>query len=426
MADQSHVFISYSRKDSDVLRQVKQSLDAAGIPHWTDEHIEPGTRSWRRAIEKAIREAGCLVCILSPDAVESYWVEQELVFAEKLNKPIQLLLARGDETDAVPFGYGTYQWIDIRTDYDAGIRRLLSALGPIFEITPASHPEMPEPIVKSDPAPQVEVAMPPLIHLTSTDLPILTLEEAPVDYNQIKPVTRNRDWTPIIRVINGIEMCLVPPGCFLMGSDDGHGHEHPIHKCCVDQPFWIGRYLVTNAQYDEAVKAGICQLSLNANNERFNQLRQPIVGVTWHEAVKYAAWRGMRLPSESEWEYSACGPDNLIWPWGNEFVAANLIYEENSGGRTAFVGSKLGGMSWVGALDMSGNVWEWCQTKWRWSYHEPEDNDPEGDTPRVLRGGSWLDFFLRNARATSRKESDPFDWSGDCGFRVMYDPIDTD
>lgn len=384
MADQSHVFISYSRKDHDVLHRVKQSLDAAGIPNWTDEHIEPGTRSWRRAIEKAIREAGCLVCILSPDAVESYWVEQELVFAENLHKPIQLLLARGDETNAVPFGYGTYQWIDLRTNYEEGIRRLLPVLRPIF------GPAQPD--------------------------RILTLEEAPVDYRQIKAVTRNADWTPIIRVINGIEMCLVPPGCFMMGSEE-IADAQPVHQCCFDKPFWIGRYPVTNAQYIQAVEAGVCKVSRYADDARFNQPQQPVAGVTWYESWKFAEWMEMRLLTEMEWEYAARGPENWLWPWENEFVAENLVYQENSTGQTAIVGSRPGGASWVGALDLSGNVREWCQTKWRESYSEPENNDPQGDEERVLRGGSW-NLNLLFAHCAFRDSRNPDLGYNAFGFRV--------
>lgn len=417
MTEKRHVFISYSRKDSAILQRVKQSFDDAKIPHWTDEHIEPGTRSWRRAIEHAIREAGCLVCILSPDAAESHWVEQELAFAERLNVPVQLVLARGDEANAIPFGYATHQYVDIRTDYDAGMSRLLPILVRLFGSNPPAADPAPAPELVADPPPRIEVVTQTPVRAAVEAGRIPTLEEAPIDYSQIKPVTRNSDWTPVIRLINGIEMCLVPPGCFMMGSE-AYENAQPVHQRCFDQPFWLGRYPVTNAQYAEAVKAGVCRPSSLADNERFNQPQQPVVKMNWHEAREFVEWKGMNLPTEAGWEYAARGPESRVWPWGNEFVADNLVYKGNSGGQTAVVGSRAGGAAWVGALDMSGNVWEWCLTKWRDSYTEREDNDPAGDVWRVLRGGSFS-YSPYLSAASYRNLSAPSYRNRSCGLRVV-------
>ena len=134
MIDKPHVFISYSRTDTEIMQRVKQDMEKRAIRCWTDEGIEPGTRSWKRAIETAIREAGCLICILSPDSADSHWVEQELTFAENLKKPIQLLLARGDETNAVPFGYATYQWVDIRENYETGMAQLIPVVARLMDM----------------------------------------------------------------------------------------------------------------------------------------------------------------------------------------------------------------------------------------------------------------------------------------------------
>lgn len=124
----SHVFLSYTRRDTKIMRRVRGDLRAEGIVVWTDEGIEPGSQSWKLEIENAIRVAGCITCILSPDAVKSRWVREELNFAETQKKPILLLLARGDETNAVPFGFTEHQWIDIRRGYDKEIEGLVNAV----------------------------------------------------------------------------------------------------------------------------------------------------------------------------------------------------------------------------------------------------------------------------------------------------------
>lgn len=421
-----HVFISYSRTDTAVMQRVKQTLLDYPLPVWTDEGIEPGTTSWKRAISSAIEQAACLMCLLSPDAKNSEWVQRELDYAEAQGVPIFALMVRGNTAASVPFALIGTQYVDIQTDYEGGMNRLVPILARICledapadpEVTVISHTLAIHEQTQIDPAALEKTKSKPLLEH------IPTLEAAPVDYSKIKPVTRNKDWTPIIRVINGIEMCLVPPGCFMMGSEDGEENERPVHQRCIDKPFWIGRYPITNAQYIGAVQVGICKPSRYNNDECFNQPQQPVVGVDWYQARQFAEWKGMLLPTESQWEYDARGPEGWVWPWGNDFVSDNLVYAQNSGGKTAPVGSKPHGMSWVGALDMSGNAWEWCITKRRRSYQEKEDNHITGDSQRVLRGGFWNSTHL-NAQAAARYGRFPLVGNTGIGFRVMFDPVAT-
>ncbi len=233
-------------------------------------------------------------------------------------------------------------------------------------------------------------------------------------------VTSNADWSPYTEVINGIEMALVPAGCFQMGSTDGDDDEPPVHEVCFDQPFWIDVYEVTNEQYGEAAPECMPHSSEPA---------QPRICINWDNAKAHCESRGARLPTEAEWEYAARGPDSLAYPWGNDFIADNVVYQDNAGGRTWAVGSKPGGVSWVGAYDSLGNVWEWVNDWYGSEYYGTladgvvNPQGPNSGDNRVLRGSSW---FLQgaNARATNRYGNFPLYKIFDVGFRcaLSYQP----
>jgi len=126
----TQIFLSYSRDDILLMQRLRDDLRAAGFTVWTDEAIQPGSPSWKLEIEGAIRQSDCLLVIFSPDAAESRWVRAEIDFAETLKKPLFSVLARGDETNAVPFGMTTHQWIDLRDlgRYDSGMALLMKTL----------------------------------------------------------------------------------------------------------------------------------------------------------------------------------------------------------------------------------------------------------------------------------------------------------
>jgi len=121
-----HVFISYSRADTALMHAVRDVLQAAGLAVWTDENLEPGTSSWKRAIEVALESAHSLVILMSPDAKRSPWVERELTYASTLNIPVFPVLVRGDVASAVPFELIDYQWVEALNSaaLDRQIKRL--------------------------------------------------------------------------------------------------------------------------------------------------------------------------------------------------------------------------------------------------------------------------------------------------------------
>lgn len=208
-------------------------------------------------------------------------------------------------------------------------------------------------------------------------------------------ITRNADWTPIERNIDGVPMVLVPAGCFQMGNDPNayNGRETDGGEQCFDEFFWIDKYEVSQAQFN---RFG----GTKANVNRFTGDDLPVENITWFEARDFCALRAerlgaeMRLPTEAEWEYAARGVDELDYPWGNDFMKDNVVYGENSNSRTATIGSRPTGRSWVGAMDLSGNVWEWINSLYRnypYATGDGRENAINRTDARVLRGGSWSD-----------------------------------
>lgn len=218
------------------------------------------------------------------------------------------------------------------------------------------------------------------------------------------PVARNEDWTPVIQEFDGFEMVKVPPGCFMMGSEDGRRDERPVTRVCFDAPFWIDRFEVTNAQY--------------GSPGAYPGEKRPRGNLTWFEARDFCAGRGGRLPTEAEWEYAARGPENWFYPWGNYLVPQFLNYDNNAL-EPVDVGSYKFGASWVGAQDMSGNMWEWVSSIYRPYPYDPNDGreDPNDTaSKRVFRGG-WLSYIDRGTSAVMRFRLAPGERDWRVGFR---------
>ena len=193
----------------------------------------------------------------------------------------------------------------------------------------------------------------------------------------------------------------------------------------------------------------------------------PVVEVSWFEAMAFCLWLGDRLklqvslPTEAQWEKAARGtpipgPSPVPtgegslpsppaaaggeagrgglpaaaglglgarrYPWGEEITPDHANYDATGIGATTAVGIFPKGESPCGALEMSGNVWEWCRKKWREDYTSAADERLEGDAPRVLRGGAFYDE-ARRVRCAVRYWFSPFSRNWYIGFRVVASPI---
>jgi formylglycine-generating enzyme required for sulfatase activity len=250
-------------------------------------------------------------------------------------------------------------------------------------------------------------------------------------------------------------MLYIPGGPFTMGSSTGENSDAaPAHRVCVNG-FYIDRFEVTNAQFEQFVDAAgyVTEAERTATSSDSPTWRHPfgaesdaqqipehpVICVSWNDAQAYARWANKRLPSEAEWEKAARGKDGRLFPWGNTSpgsganvnvadTSASFKWGANSfndGYRTtAPVGSFPAGESAYGVEDMAGNVWEWCSDWWDSAYYKkaPADNPvgPEIGEHKVIRGGSWF-YHLDGAQATHRMYFRPDGNSTAIGFRCALD-----
>ena len=205
-----------------------------------------------------------------------------------------------------------------------------------------------------------------------------------------------------------------------MGSPAGlgMGDVHPAHPVTLSG-FWIYQYDVTVAQYRTFCAATGHKLPFWPRGEYSWKgktgwddpaLQQhPIVEVSWDDAKAYADWAGVALPTEAQWEYTACGPQRRNFPWGGTVTkdekydgwdatkCANRDNSERVGKSTWPVGSFPADTSWCGAQDMAGNVQEWCGD-WYDLYTAAAVTNPTGPNKgdfRVRRGGSWHSYTYK-------------------------------
>jgi len=252
----------------------------------------------------------------------------------------------------------------------------------------------------------------------------------------------------------GIEMVLIPPGEFIMGSpataDGADPDESPPHREVITRPFYLGKYEVTVGQFKDFVRRtgyqtlaeergyaliwtdqqikrpGICWKTPGFTQDNYH----PVVLLEWDEAQEFCRWlgEGFRLPTEVEWEYACRAGTETRYYWGDDADYREICLYANGADRT--VKEKNPNWGWmvndcsdgcletapVGSFlpndfrlyDMSGNVWEWCQD---WYV-------PDGEAENVgVRGGSWTygPVNLRSANRSWRKKNYHND---DIGFRV--------
>ena len=224
-----------------------------------------------------------------------------------------------------------------------------------------------------------------------------------------------------------IDMVWIPSGSFMQGRYSGEqgssSVEDPSHLVTLDYGFWLGKYEVTQAQW-EAV-AGSWSFGFD------NHPDYPAEKVSWDDIVNtflptlnsQTGSNVWRLPSESEWEYACRAGTTTRFYWGDDLSETQIgiyaWYSGNSSSTTHTVGTRQPN-AW-NLHDMSGNVWEWCEDYWHYDYTgAPADGSPwlsPSSSYRVLRGGSWYNY-PNYCRSAARGGSSPDCRYDNCGFRL--------
>ncbi|MDR1043801.1 MAG: formylglycine-generating enzyme family protein [Candidatus Adiutrix sp.] len=224
----------------------------------------------------------------------------------------------------------------------------------------------------------------------------------------------------------GMEFTLIPAGSFTMGADkkfeDATDDEMPQHRVIISQPFYLGAYEVTQAQWTAV---------MGNNPSKFKILSNPVEMVSWNDVQAFIQWLNAkeghnryRLPTEAEWEYAARAGTTGAYSFGGDkdSLGRYAWYRDNSGEKTHSVGQKQPNA--LGLYDMHGNVWEWVQDWYGRNYSSSSVTDPKGPssgTLRVARGGSWSDS-ARYCRAAYRSHDSPDGRGDDVGFRLALSP----
>jgi len=232
-----------------------------------------------------------------------------------------------------------------------------------------------------------------------------------------------------------MDMLWVPAGTFTMGSptsEAGRQTNETEHNVTLTKGFYLGKYEVTQAQYEAVMTGNTNSLSATPSEWPGNPNR-PVEKVSWDDAQVFltrlnaqqaanlpAGWSYV-LPTESQWEYACRAGTNTVYSWGPTIASSNANYNASGINQTRDVG-QYAANPW-GFFDMHGNVWEWTADRYQAAY--PTGNpvvDPTGPSSgssRVPRGGSWSHdgSHLRSAR---RSYNTPSYRSINLGFRVGF------
>jgi len=249
-----------------------------------------------------------------------------------------------------------------------------------------------------------------------------TLEATIASIEQLSDAMRNDIYDNSGKLITSIDFCKIPAGHFMMGEKGSQ------HQVSITKDFYIGKYPVTQAQW---------QAMMGNNPSHFKgDPNRPVEHVSWNDCQEFckklnqqAGHELCRLPTEAEWEYACRAGSNTDYCFGDDAIKLREYgwYSENSGSKTHPVG-QLKPNAW-GLYDVHGNVYEWCLDWYGEKYYDECKKKGTVENPagsetgsrRVLRGGGW-DGSARYCRSTDRISDGPDYRNADFGFRLVFVP----
>jgi formylglycine-generating enzyme required for sulfatase activity len=403
----ARIFLCHASEDKAQVREVYHRLRAIdGFEPWLDEEdLLPG-QEWEREIPRALQTSDFILVFFSRASVAKRgYIQREMKLAldawqEVPEGTIHTIPVRLDACD-VPQSFRRYQWVNLFNPN--GFDRIVCAIRTELAKRPGTAqlaiPQPPPSINRFAGSVAKDTVLEPL-RANSIDIDVVPF------------------WQTVLTNSIGMEFVLIPAGTFMMGSPDSDAEswlvERPAHHVTISQPFYLGKYPVTQAQWEAVTGYNPSGFKGHPN--------QPVENVSWNDALTFLQKLNARegcgdycLPTEAQWEY-ACRAGTET-PRYHPDVNAIAWYQGHSHGSSQPVGQILPN-AW-GLYDMLGNVWEWCHDGLR-TYTADAAVDPMGPTgagiDRVFRGGGWSAPVLL-VRAAYRIELHPGFHDDSLGFR---------
>jgi serine/threonine protein kinase len=223
-------------------------------------------------------------------------------------------------------------------------------------------------------------------------------------------------------------MVFLTGGSFLMGNTDVR-EQAPEEEVYVG-PFWIDVFPVTVAKYEAYLNATGNPPPKLWRDDRYSGPNQPVVGVTWEEALAYCAWCGKALPTEAQWEFAARGQENRRFPWGNLPPSSTLANYNDFLGMPSIVTMHEDGQTPDGVQDLAGNMYEWtidpytAYSKLRALYADPEADPRTASAPRRSVRGGCFESPEHELQTTFRRGFFPESQLPTIGFRCVIPVAD--